>query len=110
MNVYLSGRITGLPFEEAESSFLFAEAVIERAGHVALNPMTLVDQTEGRTYNEYLADALSVMLTQADAVYFLPNWNQSKGAKIEHAIARALGMPMYHGLDEVPVEVERANS
>lgn len=101
--IYIAGKITGVPFEEAESNFLFAAGVIEKAGHEALNPMELVDQTEGRTYNEYLADALCVMLKQADAVYFLSNWNQSKGAKIEHATATALGMPMYHGLDEMPV-------
>jgi len=103
MRIYIAGKITGLTFEEAESAFMFAEGVLERAGHTPLNPMRLVDQSEGRRYEEYLSDALRIMIVDAEAVYFLNNWNQSRGAKIEHATARALGMPLYHSFDEVPI-------
>ena len=64
--------------------------------------MKLVDQAEGRAYNEYLLDALRVMMPEAEAVYFMDNWIDSKGARIEFAIANELDMTIYTSFDEVP--------
>lgn len=103
MRLYISGAITGLEYEKAESAFMWAEMLIEKAGHTPLNPMTLVDQAEGRSYNEYLADALRVMLTEAEGVYFLSNWQDSFGAKIEHHLAIRCGMPIFYAASELPI-------
>lgn len=103
MKIYIAGKITGLHYEEAESLFIHTATAIEKAGHTPLNPMALVDQTPGRTYNEYLLDALRVMMLEAEAVYFLDNWIDSTGARIEFAIANELDMTIYRALDELPI-------
>ena len=101
MKVYIAGKITGLEPEVAYELFLAAENLICHYGHTPLSPIKLVDQTEGREYGEYLADALTILLTQADAVYFLDNWTESNGAKIEKFIAATLGFEMAFTAEEL---------
>ena len=101
--IYIAGKITGMDETDAYESFVAAENVIRKAGHEPLNPMRLVDQTPGRTYNEYLFDALRVLMFDAEAVYFLDNWIDSKGARIEFEIAKELEMAIYTSFDEIPV-------
>lgn len=110
MKIYISGGITKLDYEEAESLFMFAEAAIGRAGHVPLNPLKLVDQAEGRTYNEYLADALVIMLKQAEAVLFLSNYVHSKGAMIERHLAIELDIPRYFAIEDLPIGCDWAEA
>jgi len=103
LRIYIAGAITALPPEEAEANFAEAAARIEWKGHVALDPYAMVDQTPGRSYNEYLLDALRIMLTEADAVYFMPNWEHSTGARIERAICFERVIPRYFDLADIPV-------
>jgi len=111
MKIYIAGKITGLSGEEVEAAFMWAEMLIEKAGHTPLNPHALVDQTPGRKYGEYLADALQIMLTQADAVLFLANWNESRGARVEMVTAGECGIPRYFKADQLPrAEVETAKA
>lgn len=109
MKIYIAGKITGIE-AEAYELFLQAENAICHAGHVPLNPMKRVDQEPGRDYNEYLLDALRVMMLEADAVLFLDNWIDSKGARIEFAIANELDMTIYSALDEVPIAQKQTAS
>ncbi len=107
--IYLAGKITDLPFEVAVENFADAEQFVTAHGYVALNPMTLVQQAEWarnfdddslteceRPYNDMLLDALRIVLTDAEAIFMLENWQTSKGARIEHAIARELGIPVFY--------------
>jgi len=100
--IYIAGRISDLDPDEAANNFMFAEMIVAERGHVPLNPLKMVDQTEGRKYGEYLADALQIMLTQADAVLFLANWHESRGARIEMFTAGECGIPMYFKADQLP--------
>lgn len=102
-NIYIAGRITGLEHEEADKHFTHAATIIKRLGHAPLNPFGMVDQAPGRKYNEYLADALNILLKEADAVYFLSNWTESKGARIEWEISRILDMPRYFHAEDIPL-------
>jgi len=102
MKIYIAGAITGLSGEEAEANFMWAEMLIERAGHTPLNPLKLVDQAEGRSYMAYLLDALRIVDEQAEAIYFLPNWHDSWGAVKELAFAKHEGLPVYFAGDELP--------
>lgn len=92
MTIYLSGPITNIDYEAAEAAFIWGEMLVEKAGHRALNPLKLVDQEPGREYNEYLADALSIMLKHADAVLFMQGWQNSKGCRTEYAVAKEGGI------------------
>ncbi|MBK8468165.1 MAG: DUF4406 domain-containing protein [Chloracidobacterium sp.] len=69
--------------------------------------MKLVDQKPGREYFEYLFDALQIMIFQGEGVYFLSNWRDSKGARIEHAFAEIFNIPIYYAASELPVSSDR---
>lgn len=110
MKIYIAGKITGLSGEEAEGNFMWNERLVEQYGHEPLNPMKLVDQSEGREYEEYLTDALRIMLTEADGVLFLANWRDaSDGAAIEHFIASRLPKfrgKVFYSVEEIGVATE----
>jgi hypothetical protein len=55
----------------------------------------------GRAYNDMLLDALRIVLNDADALLMLPNWHESKGARIEHAIAGVFGVPVFYSVEEL---------
>lgn len=102
MQIYLAGKITGLDEDVAFRLFESAEAFIVAKGHTPLNPMKLVDQEEMREYECLLLDALEIVLVSAEALYMLANWRDSKGARIEHAIAEILGKPIYYAETGIP--------
>lgn len=108
MNIYIAGKITGLSGEEAEANFMWAEMRIAETGHTPLNPLKLVDQGETnadgtpRTYGDQLTDALRIMLNEANGVYFLDNWRDSDGARIESFTCQIRRIPRYYDIDELP--------
>lgn len=105
MKIYIAGKITGLDHDEAFAAFEEAERQIIAAGHEPLNPMKLVDQTPGRRYEEYLADALRVMLVEGEAVKMIEGWTGSRGASIEHKIAYTLDIPVFYARDPLPAAI-----
>lgn len=102
MQIYIAGKITGLDYEDVDVMFSEAAAALAAVGHEPLNPFALVDQDPDRTYEDYLLDALEIVLCSAQALYMLPNWRDSLGARIEHAIAVEKGLPIYYAASELP--------
>jgi hypothetical protein len=85
MKVYISGKITGLPFQEARANFDAAELNLFCKGHEPVNPMTLPHNHEGE-WEDYMALDIAE-LTKCDAIYMLKNWHDSHGARLELKIA-----------------------
>ena len=79
MKVYIAGRITGDP--SYREKFSEVEIRLRRQGHAVLNPARLPD---GFTQAEYMRICLA-MIDCVDAVYFLPDWTYSEGARVERA-------------------------
>lgn len=79
MRWYISGPMTGLP-DLNRSAFAQAAALIRAAGHTALNPAELCPL--GITWKGAMQIDLAALKT-ADGVLLLPNWEQSRGARIE---------------------------
>ena len=57
---------------------------------VILNPATTIARIEGLEHSEYL-HICKAMIDVCEAVAFLPNWTESKGAKIEIEYAKSKG-------------------
>ena len=85
MKVYIAGPITGDPNYKAK--FQLAQRALELEGKTVISPAVL---PEGMTPADYMRICFA-MIDSADVVAFLPGWNQSKGASLEHAWCQYTG-------------------
>lgn len=95
MTIYVSGQITGLDLEVAKQYFKKASEKINSSGHIAVNPMEILPYHPDYTWHDYMAEDLKVLI-RCDAILMLDNWTNSKGAKIEHAVAVGLGLQLFY--------------
>ena len=104
-SVYLSGQITGLHLVEAKGNFERAEMeAIKSFGSVIgtherlriVNPMK-IDHNPSAEWEDYMEKDIAQLL-RCRGIYMLNNWKFSKGARIEHAIAVELGLPVIYQL------------
>lgn len=86
MIVYIAGKMTGLP-DWGRAAFHAAERELTERGHIVLNPAAL---PVGMPPERYLPICMA-MLEQADAIYLLDGWDDSRGAKLEKAFAEYQG-------------------
>lgn len=85
MKVYIAGKITGNP--DYKQQFAEAEKKLRAQGHTTMNPAVL---PYGFEHHEYMQICFS-MIDVCDAVFFLSNWKESTGARMESRYALAAG-------------------
>ncbi|PXV61196.1 uncharacterized protein DUF4406 [Dysgonomonas alginatilytica] len=90
MRIYISGPISGLPFEEVQKAFNEAERVLRLNEWETINPLNNGLPKES-TWNEHMRADLKLLL-DCEAIYLLQGWHKSMGACMELDIARGLGM------------------
>jgi hypothetical protein len=56
---------------------------------------------EGIQDYNFFAEGNLILMRRCDAVFFIPDWQYSKGAKEEHDCATRLGMDRVYALNEV---------
>lgn len=95
MKIYISGKITGIPINEAIKEFKNAENVIKKQGHTPLNPFKISPFSEEKKWTDYMIDDIKALF-ECDAIYMLRNYKESKGARIEYAIAQEIGLKIMH--------------
>lgn len=97
--IYIAGPISALTHEEMvlnTKRFDEAEELWRRLGYEPLNPVAQVghdvraEDFQMRPWDNYLREDLKLLVT-ADSIYMMRGWQKSKGAQLEHHIARALG-------------------
>lgn len=90
MKTYISGPISGRPFEEAQEHFRFTEDILslKDIGEI-INPMKLPHE-HGGTWKEYMKEDI-IALMECDSIYMLKGWEDSAGARLEFSIAIGLG-------------------
>ncbi|SNS22569.1 protein of unknown function [Anaerovirgula multivorans] len=85
MKIYIAGKITKcLNFK---AKFGAAEEKLCAEGHIVMNPAVLPGRFD---FDDYMHICYA-MIDVCDAVYFLDNWQDSRGAKLEMEYSIASG-------------------
>lgn len=87
--VYISGQITGLDITYAKSKFRAAYLLLESRNYKAINPFDL--NSDDADWETAMLNDIRYLFN-CDGIYMLNNWETSKGARIELAIAKELGL------------------
>lgn len=111
MRLYLAGPITGV--SDYRQRFADAAAALTAAGHEPVSPTDAVPPAD-TSWAGWMR-ATTRLLTTADGVALLPGWEASRGARIEHDWAVAVGLPARPltawtasgGGGPVPVRIQR---
>jgi len=88
VTVYISGPVSNIENYNREA-FQLAEDYLQSLGHFVINPTKEVQPDAKKTWIDYMRIDVGLLL-RADAIYMLPGWQKSKGAKLEWKIAREL--------------------
>ena len=88
--VYISGPITGT--KDYLERFERIETSLSRQGMEVINPAKVnVNLPKSTTWEEYMRMSLC-MLGMCDGIYMMEGWQQSRGASLEYAYARGMGI------------------
>ena len=121
MKIYLAGPMTGIPYFNFPA-FNAAAAELRAQGHVVFSPAerdnerhgvdisqdnhhgcpALAETLHGFSLRDALADDTAFICKKADAIAMLPGWENSKGARAEHALAFALGHTIIYLAGDAP--------
>ncbi|WP_345212039.1 DUF4406 domain-containing protein [Mucilaginibacter gynuensis] len=93
MRIYLSGKITGQSITISKAVFWSAEVKLKQQGHEVINPMEL-DHSHRGDWISYMIVDIEALIRKAEAIYMIDGWGESRGARIEYAIAKELGIPI----------------
>ena len=106
MRVYISGPISGIPDRNANSfrdgiRFMRAEAG-KNPSLAVINPLDIGKAVTEKferlgiktepAWEDFMREDIKA-LADSSCVFFLPGWEKSRGAVIEHFIAQNLGIP-----------------
>jgi hypothetical protein len=86
LKIYISGKISGLDPKVAKKKFDDAEIYLKSTGFEVINPMNFGEGDPNKTWKDYMIEDIN-MLFDCDGIYMLDNWGNSKGARVERAIA-----------------------
>jgi hypothetical protein len=105
MKIYISGKITGLLIEEYNANFENTEQHVlgkykkvvtfkQGGGYLCsflqppkvINPLNIKPFLGIKTWHGYMINDVRALL-KCDSIYMMDNWNESRGARIEFAIA-----------------------
>lgn len=87
--IYIAGPITGV--ENYWEAFEQAEDELIALGFIPISPSRL---PKGMTDEQY-ARVNFATIDISDAVLFLPGWDESRGARLEHQYCRYVNKPMF---------------
>ena len=111
MRIYLSHPYGGNP-ENREASkkiheFYKESWEYEGLQHTMVNPLELLEECAGKVSEQTITRAAVEIMRGCDAVLFCQNWQESRGCRVEHAVAELSGMKIYY-LDRIAEEAMTA--
>jgi hypothetical protein len=89
MRIYISGKITGLPFREVEHKFQSAQNFLEGFGFEVVSPLKN-GLSQSHTWQQHIVRDIELLLP-CEAIYMLDDWVDSVGAGIEYDVAVRTG-------------------
>lgn len=101
--VYLSGKISGLP-DLNKPKFKAAAEMLTRRGLNVINPHDLPDDHHDKEWNSYMKECYKVMM-DVECVIALDCWKKSRGARREVFVAEWLDMPVVRIEDFEPIKM-----
>lgn len=94
---YISGPISGVP--DFKNNFARAETALQLFDVGTVNPANLGNYASF-SWADYMRRDIA-MLMHCTALFMLPGWERSPGARLERLIAHEIGMPIFYNLTEV---------
>ena len=96
--IYISGRITGLNPKEYIYNFRQREIKLRceriKSGYrkydIVINPLNITPLFWIKSWFFFMVSDIFQLVVFCNSIYMLKNWKQSRGAKIEHFIAKLL--------------------
>lgn len=89
MKIYVAGKVAGDP--NYKKKFEIAAKLVRDMGHIPLHSTFL---PPGLDNGDYMRVCLA-LIDVSDAVYFLPDYVDSPGAKVELAYCKYVGKPCF---------------
>lgn len=93
LKVFISGRVTGLPREEAARNFQRGVKMLLQNTYDYINPLDVVP--EGATNREAMKILLP-MLTECDGILLLNDNKFSEGSHVEKKLAQYCGLQLFY--------------
>jgi hypothetical protein len=98
MKIYIAGKITGEKQGDVFEKFNAAAYRIRRKGHEVVNPLDFCKQNW--SWEQCMKVCIEQLIT-CDAIFMLPDWSRSNGARLEHEVATGLGLAIYRKINEL---------
>lgn len=94
-SVYISGPISGRPYEEVKREFSNAYEMLCERGYKPVNPLNN-GVAVNAPWEVHMAADID-LLAGCGKIYLLPGWERSQGAKLEVALAKRWGIEVVEG-------------
>jgi hypothetical protein len=96
LTIFISGPVTSKGSEQAIKDFKITEGILNTGKYrKVVNVFDLVEVLPDKTWKEYMIETYSIFL-DCNAVYMQKGWIESKGARIEHSIAKIMGYIIFY--------------
>lgn len=116
MRLYLSGPIAGVPDHGVKFERL--ADLVRKLGHIPIDPRTIPAECGdtckasgqtmlgGHTWSCFLRYDL-IGLLNCDGAVMMRGWENSQGARLEHSVAIAAGMPVWYEWPQNLLEIAK---
>lgn len=94
MKIYLSGKISGTDLDYVRRLFDKVATTLRALGHEVTNPLCN-GLSEADPWEDHIAKDI-INLIGCEGIYMIQGWEDSQGARIEHAVAKEIGLKVMY--------------